>query len=485
MSVFITSDFLLQTEAARRLYHDFARDLPIIDYHCHLPPKDVAEDRRFSNLSQIWLAGDHYKWRAMRAAGVDEPFITGNASDWEKFFAWADVTPLTLRNPLYHWTHLELNRPFGINDRLLGPDTAKSVWNDANAKLQLSGFSARGIMRQMNVQLVCTTDDPADSLQWHQQIAADENFDIQVLPTFRPDKALQFADVLQHNNGVTEESVAAYNAYLDRLAAAAGMAINTLDDLLNALKKRHDFFHQNGCRLSDHGFTHFHYKYGIFSASQIFTRLRRGEAVKEPQGLIALQSVILRHIARLNAKRGWTMQLHLGAIRNNNSKMFRELGPDAGFDSIGNVTNAGELSRFFDSLDRSDELPKTIVYNLNPADNAMLATMIGNFQNGGHNGCPGKMQFGSGWWFLDQKDGMEEQLNTLSSLGLLSQFVGMLTDSRSFLSYTRHEYFRRILCNLLGHDMQQGLLPNDFTLVGNMVQDICYRNAKKYFGFVV
>ncbi len=480
---FITENFLLQSDAAVRLYHEFAASQPIIDYHCHLPAKEVAEDRRFENLSQIWLAGDHYKWRAMRAAGVDEKFVTGNASDWEKFEQWAAVTPKTLRNPLYHWTHLELNRPFGIADRLFGPDTAKSVWNDANAKLQQPNFSARGIMRQMNVKLVCTTDDPADSLEYHQKIAVDKSFDIQVLPTFRPDKTMQFVDPVPHYSWATEASLKTYNAYLDKLGVAAGVAIKTFDDLLEALEKRHDFFHANGCRLSDHGFGDFMYfdvKDVEDDVDETFRQLRNGKAPDIIIDLLPLQSLILRHVARLNAKRGWTMQLHIGAIRNNNSRMFQKLGPDAGFDSIDNVPQAVQLSRFFDRLDREEKLPKTIVYNLNPTANDLLATLIGNFQDGK---TPGKMQFGSGWWFLDQKKGMEDQLNTLSNHGLLSFFVGMLTDSRSFLSYTRHEYFRRILCNLLGQEMHDGLLPNDFSLIGELVRNVCYENARNYFGF--
>ncbi|MDR1962420.1 MAG: glucuronate isomerase [Planctomycetaceae bacterium] len=475
--MFITENFLLQTSAAIRLYHDYAESMPIIDYHCHLPPREVADDRRFANLTQIWLAGDHYKWRALRAAGVDEHFVTGQASDWEKFEKWAETTPKTLRNPLYHWTHLELKRPFGIADRLLNSDTAKSIWDEANAKLQQPEFSARGIMQQMNVKLVCTTDDPADSLEFHRKIATDQSFDIQVLPTFRPDKAMP--DNVNFNT---------YNDYLDRLGAAAGITIKTFDDLLEALKKRHDFFHENGCRLSDHGFSTFDYQPHDRKAAQSFLKLRDGKCDTKSGNVryhmknqvTHIQSAVLHHIAKMNAEKGWTMQLHIGAIRNNNSRYFKKLGADSGFDSIDDTNFANNLSRFFDHLDREEKLPKTIIYNLNPASNEMLATMIGNFQDGK---TPGKMQFGSGWWFLDQKDGMEKQLNALSNLGLLSQFVGMLTDSRSFLSYTRHEYFRRILCNLLGQEMHDGLLPNDFDLIGGMVQNICYNNAKNYFGF--
>jgi glucuronate isomerase len=416
----------------------------------------------------------------MRAAGVDEPFITGNASDWEKFEKWAETAPKTLRNPLYHWTHLELHRPFGITNRLLSPETAKSIWNECNAKLQQPEFSARGIMQQMNVELVCTTDDPADSLGYHRQIAADDSFGIKVLPTFRPDKVLQFAALLPDGGKITEQSIQTYNAYLDRLAEVAKQGIQSFGDLLAALKNRHDFFHANGCRLSDHGFEIFHcVPFDETQVAACFQKVRNGKIIDEREAQM-LQSAMLHQLGMMNAEKGWTMQLHIGVIRNNNSRFYRQVGTDAGFDSISDGRYARALSRFFDQLDREGKLPKVIVYNLNPVDNAMLATMLGNFQDGA---MPGKMQFGSGWWFLDQKDGMEQQINTLSQLGLLSQFVGMLTDSRSFLSYTRHEYFRRILCNLLGEDVRLSLLPNDFDLLGKMVQDICYHNAKNYFGF--
>jgi len=513
MTTFLTDDFLLQSAAAVRLYHEYAASLPIIDYHCHLPPKDVAEDRRFSNISEIWLAGDHYKWRAMRAAGVDEHFITdrreraetktGDASDWEKFEKWAETVPKLLRNPLYHWTHLELRRPFGITNRLLSPETAKSIWNDTNAKLQQPEFSARGIMRQMNVELVCTTDDPIDSLEYHQAIRSQSperelradtassdagSVNIQVLPTFRPDKVMQFSALLPDGGGITEQSVQAYNAYLDRLAEAAEMEIKTFDDLIAALQNRHDYFHENGCRLSDHGIGMLNYinpdDTDDYAAAN-FQELREGKEIDLSEANL-LELAILHHLGRMNAEKNWTMQLHIGAIRNNNTRSYRKIGADAGFDSISDGGSSWDggyawcLSRFFDRLDQEGKLPKTIVYNLNPSDNAMIATMLGNFQDGV---TPGKMQFGSAWWHLDQKDGMEEQMNVLSQMGLLSQFVGMLTDSRSFLSYTRHEYFRRILCNLLGTEMEQGLLPNDFDMIGKMVQDICYYNAKRYFGF--
>lgn len=482
---FITEHFLLHCDAAERLYHEFAASLPIIDYHCHLPPKDIAEDRRFANLAQIWIEGDHYKWRAMRAAGVDEQFITGKASDWEKFEKWAETAPKTLRNPLYHWTHLELRRPFGIADRLFNPETAKSIWNDANAKLQQPDFTARGIMRQMNVQVVCTTDDPIDLLDGHRQIAADAAFPIRVLPTFRPDKAMLMTALLPETDSVketvTQASVTRYNAYLDKLAQVSGVAINTFEDLIAALENRHNYFHEQGCRLSDHGFERFSFTARNNNSELLstFHRLRNGEVITE-QKVVQLQSAIMYEIARMDSKRDWTMQLHIGAIRNNNTRFYQKIGIDAGFDSMADGFYARPLSRFLDRLDQDESLPKTIVYNLNPKDNEMLVTMMGNFQDGL---TAGKMQFGSGWWFLDQKNGMETQINALSSLGLLSRFVGMLTDSRSFLSYTRHEYFRRILCNMLGREMEAGELPNDFDLIGGMVSDICYNNANEYFGF--
>ncbi len=468
MAQFITENFLLGSAAAVRLYHEYAAEMPIFDYHCHLSPREVADDRRFENLTQIWLAGDHYKWRAMRAAGVDEKYVTGDAGDWEKFERWATVAPLTLRNPLYHWTHLELNRPFGINDRLLSAETARSVWDECNAKLATPEFSARGIMRQMNVRLVCTTDDPVDSLDAHRQIAADATFDTKVLPTFRPDRIFNFA------------TLSDWNAYVTRLGEVAGIDITSFDSLLEAVRIRHDFFHENGCRLSDHGFGLF--EFSDWSDRQVkdaFAQLRFGNTIS-PKDRVAFQSAVLFEMGRLDCERNWAQQLHIGAMRNNRAKLFETIGPDAGTDSMIDGAFALPLSRFLDSLDRVDKLPRTILYNLNPTANDLLATMIGNVQDGK---TPGKLQFGSGWWFLDQKHGMEQQIESLSNQGLLALFVGMLTDSRSFLSYTRHEYFRRILCNLLGREMTDGLLPNDFELVGGMVRDICYNNAEKYFGF--
>lgn len=465
---FISENFLLQNEASVRLYHEYARDMPIVDYHCHLPPEQVADDHRFENLTQIWLYGDHYKWRAMRAAGVAERYCTGDASDWEKFQKWAETVPRTLRNPLYHWTHLELNRPFGINDRLLAPETARDIWDRAGELLARDDFSCRGIMKQMNVVAVCTTDDPCDSLEYHQRIAADPSFDVLVLPTFRPDK------------GMAVDNLGVFNPWVDQLAEAADTDISDYASFMEAIRSRHDHFHAVGGRLSDHGLDTFYDAYATESEMEsVFQKARKGDELSLDE-IRKFKMTLLYEFALLDHEKGWTQQFHVGAMRNNNTRFFDRLGPDTGFDSMGDWLVAQPLSRFLDRLDRDDCLAKTILYNLNPTMNDVLGTMIGNFQDGV---TAGKMQFGSGWWFLDQKDGMERQLEVLSNQGLLSQFVGMLTDSRSFLSYTRHEYFRRILCNLLGTEMEQGLLPADFDLIGPMVQDVCYHNAAGYFGF--
>jgi glucuronate isomerase len=474
--MFITENFLLQNDRAVELYQGYANGQPIIDYHCHLPPAQIAEDRRFENLTQIWLYGDHYKWRAMRTAGVAERYCTGDASDWEKFQKWAETVPQTLRNPLYHWTHLELKRPFGIADRLLNPKTAAGIWDECNAKLARPEFSACGIMRQMNVVLACTSDDPTHTLEHHRAIAAKAgqaanltHGSTRVLPTFRPDKALAV------------ESPAAFNAWTDRLAIVSGIDVSDrYDRFLDALRQRCDFFHSVGCRLSDHGIETFYA--ADFAPGEIvaaFERVRSGKSLAADE-IVKFKSAVLHELAVMNWKKGWVQQFHFGALRNNNTRAFQSLGADTGFDSIGDFEVARPMSRFFDRLDVAGRLTKTILYNLNPAQNELAATMIGNFQDGT---APGKMQLGSAWWFLDQKDGMEKQLNALSNQGLLSRFVGMLTDSRSFLSYTRHEYFRRILCNLLGGEMEQGLLPDDVELVGAMVADVCYGNASRYFGF--
>jgi glucuronate isomerase len=458
--------FMLQNNSAERLYHEYARDLPIIDYHCHLPPGEVAGDRRFASMTKIWLDGDHYKWRAMRANGVPEKYCTGDAPDEEKFMKWAETVPHTLRNPLYHWTHMELRRPFGIQ-KLLDPSTAREIYGQCNAMLQGPGFSARSIMKKMKVELVCTTDDPADSLEHHIKIRK-EGFDIRVLPTFRPDKSMAV------------ENPASWLTYLEKLEEASGMAISSYDDLLSALKSRHDFFYRQGCRLSDHGVETFYAEeYTLAGIREIFRKARSGKELSEPE-ILKFKSALLFEFGLMDHEKGWTQQFHIGALRNNSGRQFRQLGPDKGFDSIGDFSIARSMSRFFDRLDSENRLAKTILYNLNPADNEVMATMAGNFNDGS---VPGKMQYGSGWWFLDQKQGMQEQINTLSNMGLLSRFVGMLTDSRSFLSYPRHDYFRRILCNMTGTDMENGEIPADFELVGSMIKNICYYNARDYFGF--
>ncbi|MEZ4825171.1 MAG: glucuronate isomerase [Bacteroidia bacterium] len=466
MKSFLDENFLLQTETAVYLYHQHAKDMPIIDYHCHLSPDDIANDRKFENLTRIWLEGDHYKWRAMRTNGVPERFCTGDAPDYEKFEKWAGTVPWTMRNPLYHWTHMELKRPFGVS-RILDSSSAREIYDECTAKLQEPRFSTRGILRQMNVEVICTTDDPTDSLAPHKKIR-EENFGIRVLPAFRPDKAL----------GV--ENPAAYNAYMDKLSEVTGFEISHFIDLLNALQERLDYFHDNGARLSDHGLeTMYAEDFSHEEVNRIFHKVRLG-ITPDPQEVLQFKSAVLYHLGEMYAEKNWTMQFHLGALRNNSSRMVRLLGPDTGFDSIGDFEIARPLARYLNRLDSEDKLCKTILYNLNPRDNELMATMIGNFNDGSF---PGKMQFGSAWWFLDQKDGMEKQINALSNMGLLSRFVGMLTDSRSFLSYPRHEYFRRILCNMLGHDVENGELPNDRQWLGQMVENICYHNAKAYFDF--
>lgn len=464
---FLTDDFLLRTETARVLYHQYAKDMPIIDYHCHLPPDQIAQDKQFENLTQIWLYGDHYKWRAMRANGINEKFCTGNASDWEKFEQWAATVPYTMRNPLYHWTHLELKRYFDI-DLILNKDTAREIYDTCNEKLKQPEFSVKGLLHKMNVKVICTTDDPIDSLAYHKQIA-EQNFGIQVLPTFRPDKVMLLID-----------SPADFNQYLVALAQQTGLgSIETYADLLQHIQNRHDFFATMGGRLSDHGLEHIYADFDENLAKQAFVKAKAGDLPSE-QERTAFKSVLLSEMAKMDHAKAWTQQFHLGALRNNNARMLRELGPDTGWDSIGDYSQAQNLSKFLNHLDSTNQLSKTILYNLNPSDNEVLATMIGNYNDGT---VAGKMQFGSGWWFLDQKDGMERQMNALSNMGLLSRFVGMLTDSRSFLSYPRHEYFRRILCNLLGNDVENGELPNDIEWLGKMVQDISYNNASQYFGF--
>lgn len=462
MKPFIHDDFLLQTATARDLYHAFAKDEPIFDYHCHLPQKLIADNHQFADLSEIWLGGDHYKWRAMRTNGVQERVCTGDASPREKFDAWCAAVPHTLGNPLYHWSHLELKRYFGI-DEIISPKSADAIWQAANAKL--AGMRVHDILAANKVAIICTTDDPADSLADHERIKK-LGLKTRVYPTFRPDKAL----------GVN--APAAYNAWLERLGGAAGMPVTTFDDLLVALKKRHDDFHAVGGRLSDHGMEQaLSEPCTTAEAKAIFDAARAGRAAT-PEEWAKFGSFLMLEFGRWDAAKGWTKQLHLGALRNNNTRLLKQLGPDTGFDSIGDFPQARALSRYLDALDSTGELPRTVLYNLNPADNYVFATMIGNFQDGS---VAGKMQFGSGWWFLDQKEAMEWQMNALMNLGLLSRFVGMLTDSRSFLSYTRHEYFRRVLCNLLGAMIERGEIPNDRELVGGMVKNICFANARGYF----
>jgi len=464
---YIHDDFLLETKWARELYHEHATRLPIIDYHCHLPPQQIAADHSFENMSELWLAGDHYKWRAMRANGVDERFCTGDASDWEKFQKWAETVPCLLRNQLYTWTHLELARYFQVFD-LLCPETAEDIWNSCNERLASPEFSCRGLMTQSNVLLCCTTDDPTDSLDHHRRIAADASFPIRVLPAWRPDK------------GMAVDCPERFPAWVGRLAEAADTEIRDVASYLAALRERHAYFHTSGCRLSDHGLeTIYAEDYTDSEVETIFGKARRGEYVNADE-VLKFKSAMLYEFGVMDHEAGWTQQYHLGALRNNNSAMVELLGTDTGFDSIGDFDLARPLSRLMDRLARTGQLAKTIFYSLNPRDNAVLVTMAGNFQDGS---VPGKMQLGSAWWFLDQKDGMERQIEDLSQSGLLSRFVGMLTDSRSFLSYARHEYFRRILCNVLGNDMATGLVPGDMDLVGGMVRDISYNNAAQYFGF--
>ena len=466
MKHFIHEDFLLATKQARRLYHKYAETEPIFDYHCHISPKDIAENRQFKNLFEIWLEGDHYKWRAMRSNGVAEKFCTGNASPEQKFNAWAATVPHTLRNPLYHWTHLELKRYFGIND-LLSEKTASKIWKKTGAQLATPALSTQGILKKMKVKVVCTTDDPVDDLGYHRAFAR-QGHPTKMLPAFRPDKAL------------TINQPAGFNPWVEQLASAANTDINSFSAFISALEKRHEYFHSQGCRLSDHGMNHCFADFcSQKTAAGIFDKARKGRAVS-PQEHSQFASFMMVFFGHLDAKRGWTKQLHLGALRNNNERLLAQLGPDTGFDSIGDFTQAQTLSAYLNKLDSDNLLPKTIIYNLNPADNYVFATMIGNFQDGT---IPGKIQYGSGWWFLDQKEGMEWQMNALSNLGLLSRFIGMITDSRSFMSYPRHEYFRRTLCNLIGRDIKNGLLPDDESLVGPMIKNICFNNARNYMAF--
>lgn len=464
---FINENFLLENDRAQTLYHAYAKEMPILDYHCHLSPKEIAENRQFENLTQVWLYGDHYKWRAMRTCGIDERYITGKASDWQKFQKWAETVPKTLRNPLYHWTHLELKRPFGISDRVLNASTAKSIWEECNQKLSTPEFSVQGIMKQMNVEVVCTTDDPVDSLEYHVQFSKKMS-GTRMLPALRPDKVLAVEDA------------DAFSKYVSQLSHVTGKEITSYPKFLDALRLRYDYFAKHGCRLSDNGLeTVYAEKYTDAEIKVIFKKLLSRKKLN-PVEILKFKSAMLYEIGIMNWEKGWVQQFHIGALRNNNSRMMRTLGPDTGFDSIGDVEVARPMAKYFNRLDDENKLAKTILYNLNPRDNELYATMIGNFQDGS---TAGKLQYGAAWWFLDQKDGMTRQLEALSNMGLLSQFIGMITDSRSFVSYPRHEYFRRLLCNILGTEMEKGLVPDDLELVGSMVKDICYHNAKRYFNF--
>ena len=468
MKNFLDENFVLQTETAQKLYHEHAAKMPIIDYHCHLVPSMVANDHQFRSITEAWLGGDHYKWRAMRTNGIDEKYCTGkDTSDWEKFEKWAETVPYTMRNPLYHWTHLELKTAFGI-EKLLSPKTAREIFDECNEKLASPEYTARNLMRKYKVEVVCTTDDPVDTLEHHIKTRND-GFEIKMLPTWRPDKAMAV------------ESASSFRSYVEQLACVSDTSISTFDDMILALRKRQDFFAAQGCKLSDHGIEEFYAEdYTEAEIKAIFNKIYGGKELTHEE-ILKFKSAMMVIFAEMDWEKGWTQQFHYGAIRNNNTRLFNQLGPDTGFDSIGTFNTAKAMSKFLNRLDTNNKLAKTILYNLNPADNEMIATMIGNFQDGT---VAGKIQFGSGWWFLDQKDCMEKQLNSLSVLGLLSRFVGMLTDSRSFLSYPRHEYFRRTLCNLLGNDVEQGLLPHqELDFIGKIVEDISYNNAKNFFKF--
>lgn len=463
---FIDENFLLQSKTAEVLYHEYAKELPIIDYHNHLIPSEISSDKQFQNLTKIWLDGDHYKWRAMRANGIDEKYITGNASDFDKFKKWAETVPYTLRNPLYHWTHLELKSYFGI-EKILNPSTAKEIYDEATAQLQTKEFSAKNLIKNRKVEVLCTTDDPISDLSHHQQIK-NQNYSVTVLPAWRPDKTM------------AAENPDEYNTYLHKLSQAAGISVSSYQDLIEALKKRQKFFNEMGCKLSDHGMESFYAEeYTEAEVNKIFKKVRSGKKLEESE-LLKLKSALIFDLGVMNHDYGWTQQFHVGPLRNNNEKMFKEIGPDTGFDSIGDLPIAKPMSNYFSNLVMNNSLTKTIVYNLNPRDNEVMATMVGNFNDGS---VPGKIQYGSAWWFLDQKDGIEKQLNALSNMGLLGRFVGMTTDSRSLLSYSRHEYFRRVLCNLIAIDVENGELPDDMEYLGKTIQNICYYNAKDYFQF--
>ncbi|MEA5080895.1 MAG: glucuronate isomerase [Dysgonamonadaceae bacterium] len=469
MKPFLDENFQLQTKTAQLLYHEHAKKMPVIDYHCHLDPKRIDEDYQFRNITDLWLEGDHYKWRLMRANGIDEKYITGNASDWEKFEKWAETVPFTMRNPMYHWVHLELQRIFGIYT-LLKPETAREIFDNVNDQITKRRLSTRKLLQDFNVEVVCTTDDPCDSLIHHKNLK-NSDLSTKILPTWRPDKSM----------GV--ESTERFGEYIQKLTVACGFDIRNFNDYRDAIKNRHNFFGLTGCKLSDHGIEEFYAEEcDDKEAADIFNKVYNEKKDLTQKEIQKFKSKMLFENAVMNYEKGWTQQFHFGAIRNNNTKMFQKIGADTGYDSINDLSGlASSMACFFDRLNKENKLTKTIVYNLNPRDNYLVATMIANFQDGS---TPGKMQFGSGWWFLDQKYGMEDQMNVLSTQGLLSRFVGMLTDSRSFMSFPRHEYFRRILCNLIGNDVENGLLPaSEIDTLGQFVEDISYCNAKNYFNF--
>ena len=467
VKTFIDDSFLLHNGFALSLYHEYARKVPVYDYHCHLPAEYIAENRQFRNVTEAWLYQDHYKWRAMRANGIDERFITGPGTDLEKFKAWAVTVPYTIRNPLYHWTHMELKTFFGVDDKLLGPENADDIYAACSARLQTDELRVRSILKKMRVRVVCTTDDPVDELEHHKTIASDTSIDIRVVPSFRPDRALQI------------ETPVRFNDWVEKLGEITGLCVDSYPSFIEAISKRHDYFHENGCRISDHGLEYpFCVEHTRDEVCKIFNKARSGKEIAAEDARI-FKSAVMNECVRMDSEKGWAMQLHLGVLRNTNTRFMNMIGPDSGFDSMGDFNISVPLVRFLDQFDKKKSLPRTVLYNINPRDNESVASIIGSFQEGP---VPGKIQLGPGWWFNDTKDGMLKQMNTLSNLGLLSRFIGMTTDSRSFFSFVRHDYFRRILCSMIGEDVERGELPGDIQILGKTARDICYNNAEYYFG---